>query len=235
MMSLNWRKTVVAPILFFFMVGIAFLVANVWKNGNILKDFGTEKETLLMPHALSVRDKQVGKCSLVLQDSLESELLPSLQEQQGLDSFPISFDCYAGPDFQEAVAHNYIDSQFELTTIGSTVEMIEQSARYEALWRTEINRSLAALENLLYQPEYDLLIQAQDEWEKYVDSCFTFDVSLYRPLSPYGIGGSFARDAYTAEKARKVKERAVALWGYRYALTFELDFIIEGELATILN
>ena len=232
-MTWKWRKTVIALILFFFMVGIAFLDANIWESGNILKDFGTEKGTLLIPHTLSVRDKQVDKCSCALQDSLENEFLSSLQEQQELNPFPISFDCYAGPDFQEAVAHNYIDGQFELITIGSTVEMIEQSARYEALWRTEIDRSLVALKNLLYQSEYDLLIQAQDEWEKYLDSCFAFDVSLYRPLSPYGIGGSFARDAYTAEKARKVKERAVALWGYRYTLTMELDFIVENEITTI--
>lgn len=115
-------------------------------------------------------------------------------------------------DFEMQIINNPIDKYDRtLPDANTTGEIIEEIGKIRNLWYKEIEYNLNQSKEYLSEEEYDNLIKGQKIWEDYMTS-----ERVSYPL-PDDLSG-YPRILKIDEERRRVRQRAIDLMAYLYAL-----------------
>lgn len=137
---------------------------------------------------------------------------------------------YLSPGLDEIIAGNPIDEKYESREFeGNHKEYNTITEVYTESWYDEMNYAIEKLLPLLDEDDRKVFLESQKSWESYYQQNLAIQTSLYKEYKYEPIGQDYWM-AVMDENARKIRDRALEVIEYLYAISGEYTFSYDSEL-----
>lgn len=137
---------------------------------------------------------------------------------------------YLSQGLDEIIVSNPIDEQYENREFeGNHKAYNAITEAYMESWYDEMNYAIEKLLPLLDEDDKNVFLESQKSWELYYQQNLAIQTRIYKEYKYEPIGQDYWV-AVLDENARKIRDRALEVIEYLYAISGEYTFAYDSEL-----